>query len=159
MNTKMFLTLLAAGSVCVVAPVQAQQTKAEKTSGGQSATKQAAGKANKQAPAASNKAADKTGKAGAKASGQQHKVDVVIGSMSLSPTKMEVPAGSVQLDIRNNSEKPHLMVLEGGTMKKVDANVSVGGSGSIAGVLEPGTYTLRCQMSGHMESGAKLTVK
>jgi plastocyanin len=159
MNTKMFLSLLAAGSFCVVAPAQAQQTESKKTAGAQTATKQTAGKANKQAAGTSTKAADKTAKAGAKPSGQQHKVDVVIGSMSLSPNKLDVPAGSVMVDIRNNSEKPHLMVLEGGTMKKVEANVAVGGSGSITGVLEPGTYTLRCQMGGHMESGAKLTVK
>ncbi len=159
MNTKMFLSLLAAGSFCVVAPAQAQETKTGKTAGAQAATKQTAGKANKQAQATSNKAADKTGKAGAKPSGPQQKVEVVIGSMGVSPTAINVSAGSVVLDITNTSDKPHKIVLEGGTMKKVDANVPVGGSGNIVGDLEPGTYTLRCQLSGHMESGAKLTVK
>jgi plastocyanin len=160
MNTKMFLSLLAAGSFCVVAPAQAQQqTPTGKTSGAQPATKQTAGKASKQAPAASNKATGKTANAGAKPSGPQQKVELVMGSTGLSPTAINVSAGSVVLNIRNNSDKPHKIVLEGGTMKKVEAPVSVAGSGNITGDLTPGTYRLSCQLGGHMESAAKVTVK
>ena len=159
MNTKMFLSLLAAGSFCVVAPAQAQQPYAGTTGGAQGTTKQTSGNANKQADATSNKAADKTGKAGAKASGPQQKMEMIMGMSGLTPPKSTVSAGTVVLSVRNSSDKPHKVVLEGGTLKKISVNLNMNSVGTIDGVLEPGTYTVSCQTSGHHESSAKLTVK
>lgn len=159
MNTKMFLSLLAAGSFCVVAPSQAQQSETGKTAGAQGTTKQSSGKANKQGAATTNKAAAKTGKAATTKSASEQRLEVVLGSMGVSPTKLNASAGSIVLEITNNSDKPHKMVLEGGTMKKVSADVAVGGTGKLTGDFDAGNYTLRCQMGGHMESGAKLTIQ
>jgi plastocyanin len=157
MKTKIFLSLIAAGAFCVVAPAQAQQTAAEKTAAGGATKKPAVNE--KQGAATTKTSSDKSGKAASNAGGAQQNVEVVIGSTGLSPSKINLSAGNVVIGVKNASDKPHKVVLQGGTLKKSDVSLKINATGTMQAALTPGTYTVSCGTSGHNESSAKLIVQ
>jgi hypothetical protein len=159
MKTKMFLGVLLVGSFCVAVPAQAQSTPSGNAAETKGATGKTSGKAQQQGAATTGKSAGKSGNGDAKAKGPEQKRDLNMGGSGLSPSKIEVSSGRVVLNVRNSSDKPHKMVLEGGTIKKVSVDMNINANATIDGDLPPGAYTLRCQTGGHHESSTKVTVK
>jgi FtsP/CotA-like multicopper oxidase with cupredoxin domain len=71
---------------------------------------------------------------------------------------LTVPAGKVDLAIKNTGTQTHTLALDGGPATK---EIAAGAGATLSlGELEAGTYTLRCTVPGHAEAGmvATLTV-
>ncbi len=76
-------------------------------------------------------------------------------AVELSPA--EAPAGPVTLDITNDGEAPHTLVLEGTDLKQ--DQLEAGESGQLdLGELEAGDYVLFCDVPGHRPAGMEATL-
>ena len=159
MNTKMFLSLLAATSFCLVAPAHAAETAGEETAEAVDATKKTTKRVAKEAANTTKDAANKVGNTITKATGPEQKVDVNIGSTGVTLAQSSIPAGPTLFSVLNHSEKPHKIAFEGGSLKKTEVDVAVNKIGKVQMNIPAGTYKIRCNTSGHHESTAKLTVK
>lgn len=152
MNTKKFFTLIAALSVCVVVPLQAQESAATKTS---TTTKKSAKDAS---TTSTTKAGTKTDSA-AKPSGPVQNIDVSLGSTGTTLSKTSIPSGRVAFLVQNNTELTHKISITGGSLKGADIDVTPNRAGKAEMDLAPGTYVVGCTLKDHMEAKARLTVK
>ena len=77
-------------------------------------------------------------------------------SLAFDRTEYQAPAGEVEVRYRNDGSLPHTLLIEGVD----DFKLSVGDEDRGTVALEPGTYTIYCDVSGHQGAGmeAELTV-
>jgi uncharacterized cupredoxin-like copper-binding protein len=95
----------------------------------------------------------------AKAKGNRLEIDAVpSGATSFTAGKATAPAGSVVFVMKNPSDVPHNIALEGGTAGPV---VGKGQESEFTENVKPGKYTYLCTVPGHAEGGMKgeLTVE
>lgn len=71
------------------------------------------------------------------------------------------PAGSLEIDSKNDASIPHDIALEGGGVDEKGETVQGGGVSKIDVTLKPGKYQFYCTVAGHREGGMEgtLTVK
>lgn len=160
MNTKMFLSLLAAVSFCVVAPIRAQETAGEKTAEAWDATKKTTKKAAKTVANTTKQAAKKVENAVSNPSGPTQKVDIALGATGVSLPRT-LPAGRVLFAVQNSTQESHEIAIEGGSLKDVVITVSPNRSGTAEVTLAPGEYKVGCRIKDHQgkEAKSRLTVK
>lgn len=80
------------------------------------------------------------------------------GQLAFLATKASAAPGQVKITMKNASDVPHNIALDGGGKGAV---VGKGGTSQISADLKPGSYTYFCSVQGHREGGmvGKLTVK
>jgi mono/diheme cytochrome c family protein len=71
------------------------------------------------------------------------------------------PAGSLEIDSKNDASIPHDIALEGNGVNEKGAEVQGGGVSKINVTVKPGKYQFYCSVAGHREGGMEgtLTVK
>ena len=79
------------------------------------------------------------------------------GALSFDKTSLEAPAGSVTIELTNDSSVPHNVEVEGNGVEEESDTVS-GESTSLTVDLQPGTYDFYCAVPGHREAGMEGTL-
>ena len=95
------------------------------------------------------------GEEGGAASGS--KIDVTLDEYSIDPSTIDVDeAGRVTLDVKNDGDETHALVLGGTSTQMIDP----GSSAELTAELGDGTYTIYCPIGDHRSEGmeAKLEV-
>ena len=71
------------------------------------------------------------------------------------------PAGTLEIDSKNESSTPHDIALEGNGVNESGKTVTSGGVSTVSATLKAGKYTYYCTLPGHREGGmlGTLTVK
>lgn len=100
------------------------------------------------APAASASAASPTGPAA-------DAIAVSVLDFMLDPSDIEVAGPTVTFDVTNDGPTPHNFTVrdDAGEVLMATEDLSVGGTETISGELEPGTYTIFCSLPGHESLG------
>jgi plastocyanin len=82
------------------------------------------------------------------------------GALKFDQTSLEATAGSVTIDLTNDSSLAHDVAVKGNGVDEKSDTVT-GGSTSLTVDLQPGTYTFYCSVDGHRAAGmeGKLVVK
>ena len=79
------------------------------------------------------------------------------GALSFDKTSLDAPAGSVTIELTNDSSVPHNVEVEGNGVEEESDTVS-GESTSLTVDLQPGTYDFYCAVPGHREAGMEGTI-
>jgi plastocyanin len=82
------------------------------------------------------------------------------GGLSFDKKDLEAKAGSVTIDMANESSTPHAVEIEGNGVEQASDTVTAGDT-SVTVDLEPGTYEFYCPVGNHRAAGMEgtLTVK
>lgn len=83
-------------------------------------------------------------------------LNVVEKDFAIAMDKTTIKAGSITFNIKNNGPSPHNIAVK--ELNKVSDNVDAGKTGSLAVDLQPGTYTVICNIPGHEQLGMKVTL-
>lgn len=82
-------------------------------------------------------------------------VDVSLTEFEIAPDPLTIPAGTAALNVSNEGTVIHNLSVDGTATPMLEA----GDAAPLdVGSLEPGTYTLRCDVSGHEAAGMKATL-
>ena len=79
------------------------------------------------------------------------------GALSFDTDTLEATAGSVTIELTNDSSLPHNVAVENGDVDGQSDTVT-GDTTSLTVDLEPGTYTFYCSVAGHREGGMEGTL-
>jgi plastocyanin len=89
--------------------------------------------------------------------GESSTVEFVAYDMGYEPTGATVPAGIVEITLVNEGAATHnVIVEEAGDREVVEASPGEAETGTIE--LEPGAYTLYCDIPGHRSAGMDRTL-
>jgi uncharacterized cupredoxin-like copper-binding protein len=117
--------------------------------------------ANQQAAAASPTAAAASAAApsGGASAGGGATINATEKDFAIALDNSSVSAGSVTFKITNQGPSPHNIAIK--EMNKASDNIDAGKTGQFTVDLQPGTYTVICNIPGHEQLGmsTKLTVK
>jgi plastocyanin len=80
------------------------------------------------------------------------------GALAFEEDSAEASAGSVTLELTNDSSTPHDVKVEGPDGDLGGTEVVSGGTASAAVDLEAGEYTFYCSVPGHREAGMEGTL-
>ena len=84
-------------------------------------------------------------------------VEIEAGDLYFEPDSVRAAAGEISITLVNTGAVEHdLLVEEAGNALVVHVNPGETATGSID--LEPGTYTIYCDVPGHRESGMELEI-
>jgi plastocyanin len=78
------------------------------------------------------------------------------GGLKFDKETLEAPAGTITIELANDSSLPHNVAIEGGGVDEESETVT-GESTSLTVELQPGTYTFYCSVPGHQEGGMEGT--
>lgn len=82
-------------------------------------------------------------------------VDVTLREFTIAPSSVELPAGGATLRVVNDGAVKHNLSVDG----RASAMLSGGNSTKLDLTgLEPGTYTMRCDVPGHEAAGMRGTL-
>jgi uncharacterized cupredoxin-like copper-binding protein len=83
------------------------------------------------------------------------------GKLKFNKSKLTVTRGKVTLVMKNPSDLPHAIAVEGKGIDKDGKTVQKGGTSKVTVTLKKGTYEFYCPVDGHKAGGmeGKLTVK
>jgi uncharacterized cupredoxin-like copper-binding protein len=83
------------------------------------------------------------------------------GKLKFNKSKLTVTRGKVTLVLKNPSDLPHAIAVEGKGIDKDGKTVQKGGTSKVTVTLKKGTYEFYCPVDGHKAGGmeGKLTVK
>jgi len=83
------------------------------------------------------------------------------GQLKFDKSTLEARAGTVTIAMRNASQVPHDVSIEGGGVDRRGKVVKGGGTSTVRAKLKPGSYTFYCSVDGHRQAGmeGKLTVR
>ncbi len=85
-----------------------------------------------------------------------NELNVVEKDFAIAADKTTLKAGSIKFNVTNNGPSPHnIEVVE---LKKFTPNIDAGKSASMSFDLQPGTYTVICNIPGHEQLGMKITL-
>ncbi len=79
------------------------------------------------------------------------------GALAFDKTTLEAPAGSVTIELTNDSSVGHNVEVEGNGVEEKSDTVS-NGTTSVTVDVEPGTYEFYCAVPGHREAGMEGTL-
>ena len=79
------------------------------------------------------------------------------GALAFDKDTLEAPAGSVTIDLTNDSSVPHNVEVEGNGVEE-ESDTVTGESTSLTVDLEAGTYDFYCAVPGHREAGMEGTL-
>jgi plastocyanin len=74
------------------------------------------------------------------------------GALSFDKETLEAPAGTITIELANESSLPHNVAVEDGGVDEESETVT-GESTSLTVELQSGTYTFYCSVPGHREGG------
>jgi len=83
------------------------------------------------------------------------------GQLKFDKTKLSGKAGAVTIEMKNPSDVPHNVSLEGNGVNEEGKTVKKGEASTVSSDLKPGEYTFYCSVPGHRQGGmdGTLTVK
>ncbi len=83
------------------------------------------------------------------------------GALKFTVDELEAPAGKVTITMKNESDLPHAIEIEGNGVEEEGETVEKGGTSMATADLKPGEYKFYCPVPGHEEGGmvGTLTVK
>jgi plastocyanin len=83
------------------------------------------------------------------------------GQLKFDKPALEAKAGTVTITMRNASQVPHDVSIEGGGVERMGKIVKGGGTSTVTAELKPGGYTFYCSVDAHRQAGMKgtLTIK
>jgi plastocyanin len=83
------------------------------------------------------------------------------GALKFDRTTLTASPGTVKIVLKNPSQAPHAIELEGNGVEKVGKTVTKGGTSEVTAKLKTGTYEYYCPVDDHKQAGmeGKLTVK
>lgn len=95
-------------------------------------------------------------------SGSTTPADVVVhgnDALKFDQKEYAAKAGSITIELVNDGSQPHTLLIEKASFKKIAVN-SKGDTAQGTASLDPGTYTIYCDVAGHRGAGmeAKLVV-
>jgi uncharacterized cupredoxin-like copper-binding protein len=79
------------------------------------------------------------------------------GALSFDKTSLDAPAGSVTIELTNDSSVAHNVEVEGNGVEEKSDTIT-GATTSLTVDLEPGTYEFYCAVPGHKEAGMEGTL-
>jgi plastocyanin len=79
------------------------------------------------------------------------------GNISFDQTELTAPAGSVTIELVNESTVPHNVEIEGNGVEEVSETITEGTT-ELTVDLEAGEYTFYCAVPGHREGGMEGTL-
>jgi plastocyanin len=79
------------------------------------------------------------------------------GALAFDKTSLEAPAGTVTVELTNDSSVPHNVEVEGNGVEE-ESDTITGSTTSVTVDLEPGTYEFYCAVPGHKEAGMEGTL-
>lgn len=79
------------------------------------------------------------------------------GELSWTPGELTARAGSVSIELVNDSPTPHAVDVEGNGVEEESETIT-DGTTTLSTDLEPGTYTFYCPVDGHREAGMEGTL-
>ncbi len=82
-------------------------------------------------------------------------IEVSVLDFMLEPSSLEVTGSTVTFNVMNDGPTPHNFTVRdaGGEVLMATEDLSVGGTETITGELEPGEYTIFCSLPGHESLG------
>ncbi|MBN1529456.1 MAG: cupredoxin domain-containing protein [Thermoleophilaceae bacterium] len=80
------------------------------------------------------------------------------GALRFDKSSLTADAGSVTIDMKNDSEIPHDVAIEGNGVDEKGKDVTGGGTSTVTADLEPGQYTFYCAVPGHKQAGMEGTL-
>jgi plastocyanin len=80
------------------------------------------------------------------------------GALSFDRTTLEAPAGTVTIEMTNDSSVPHNISIQGNGVDVTGDTVSDGGTSTVTADLQPGTYTFLCTVDSHAADGMQGTL-
>ncbi|MCV0402412.1 MAG: cupredoxin domain-containing protein [Chloroflexi bacterium] len=87
-------------------------------------------------------------------------IEVSVLDFMLDPSDIEVAGPTVTFDVTNDGPTPHNFTVrdDAGEVLMATEDLSVDGTETISGELEPGTYTVFCSLPGHESLGMSGTL-
>jgi plastocyanin len=79
------------------------------------------------------------------------------GALSFDKDTLDAAAGSVTIELTNDSSVPHNVEVEGNGVEE-ESDTITGDTTSLTVDLEPGTYDFYCAVPGHREAGMEGTL-
>jgi plastocyanin len=79
------------------------------------------------------------------------------GAISWEPSELSAPAGSVSIELVNDSDVPHAVEVEGNGVEEESETVT-GANTTLTVDLEPGEYTYYCPVGNHRAGGMEGTL-
>ena len=80
-------------------------------------------------------------------------IDITETEFALDPSEASAAAGEVTFAIANEGSIPHNLEIEGDGVEEVSETIEGGASTELAVELEPGTYTMYCNIGDHADQG------
>jgi mono/diheme cytochrome c family protein len=80
------------------------------------------------------------------------------GQLAYITKRASAPAGSLQIDSKNEASIPHDIAIEGNGVDDKGKTVQDGGTSTVKVDLKPGKYTFYCTVEGHREGGMEGTL-
>jgi uncharacterized cupredoxin-like copper-binding protein len=88
------------------------------------------------------------------AAAPDNELNIIEKDFAIATDKTTLKAGSIKFNIQNNGPSPHnIEVVE---LKKATSNIDPGKTGTLQVDLQPGTYTVICNIPGHEQLGMKV---
>ncbi len=79
------------------------------------------------------------------------------GALSFDTTSLEAPAGTVTVELTNESSTPHNVEVEGNGVEE-ESDTITGSTTTLTVDLEPGAYEFYCAVPGHKDAGMEGTL-
>jgi plastocyanin len=79
------------------------------------------------------------------------------GAISWEPAELSAPAGSVSIELVNESSVPHAVEVEGNGVEE-ESDTVTGATTTLTVDLEPGEYTFYCPVGNHRQQGMEGTL-
>jgi plastocyanin len=80
------------------------------------------------------------------------------GQLSFDKSSLTADAGKVTIAMKNDSDIPHDVSIEGKGVDEEGKDVTGGGTSTVTATLEPGKYTFYCSVPGHRQAGMEGTL-
>ena len=78
--------------------------------------------------------------------------------LKFDKSSLTADAGKVTIDMKNDSEIPHDVSIDGNGVDEKGKDVTGGATSTVTATLKPGKYTFYCSVPGHREAGMEGTL-
>ena len=80
------------------------------------------------------------------------------GALIFDKKALTADAGKVTIDMKNDSDVPHDVAINGEGVNEVGKDVTGGGTSTVTADLKPGEYAFYCAVPGHRQAGMEGTL-